>query len=116
MSYDAQYPENSILVVGNSQTTGFNPINQQFGAFFITFILLKDTEDILDCAVSVTLETTGRFIRGMFVGRRLVQDEEKVIAEVQARYFGSSQKAIIAAYRDAIKKYKEVTASRKTTL
>ena len=103
-------------MVGNSQTTGFNPINQQFGAFFITFILLKDTEDILDCAVSVTLETTGRFIRGMFVGRRLVQDEEKVIAEVQARYFGSSQKAIIAAYRDAIKKYKEVTASRKTTL
>jgi len=32
---------------------------------------------------------------------------------VQSRYFASSQKAIIAAYRDAIKKYREVTALKK---
>ncbi|NCC62088.1 MAG: DUF3870 domain-containing protein, partial [Verrucomicrobiae bacterium] len=37
-----------------------------------------------------------------------------IISDVQNRYFGSSQKAIIAAYRDAIKKYKEVTAPKKT--
>ena len=109
-----EYPKDSILVVGNSQTTGFNPINQQFGAFFITFILLKETEEILDCSVSVTLETTGRFIRGLFVGRCLVCDENSIIADVQNRYFASSQKAIIAAYRDAIKKYKEVSAPKKT--
>ena len=114
MVHDAEYPKDSILVVGNSQTTGFNPINQQFGQFFITFIRLKETEEILDCAVSVTLETTGRFIRGLFVGRRLVLDESSIISDVQNRYFGSSQKAIIAAYRDAIKKYKEVTALKKT--
>ncbi len=41
MSHDVQYPENSILIVGNSQTTGFIPINQQFGAFFISFIVVK---------------------------------------------------------------------------
>ncbi len=114
MVHDAEYPKESILIVGNSQTTGFNPINQQFGAFFITFILLRETEEILDCAVSVTLETTGRFIRGLFVGRRLVHDESLVLADVHNRYFGSSQKAIVAAYRDAIKKYKEVTAPKKT--
>ncbi len=112
--HDEEYPKDSILVVGNSQTTGFNPINQQFGQFFITFILLKETGVILDCAVSVTLETTGRFIRGLFVGRRLVLDEISIISGVQNRYFGSSQKAIIAAYRDAVKKYKEVTAIKKT--
>lgn len=115
MMNDVEYPKNSILVVGNSQTTGFNPINQQFGAFFITFILLRETEEILDCAISVTLETTGRFIRGFFIGHHLVRDESDIISDVQNRYFGSSQKAIIAAYRDAIKKYKEVTAPRKIT-
>ena len=114
MSHDAQYPENSILVVGNSQTTGFNPINQQFGAFFITFIVVKETEEILDCGVSVTVKTTENFIRGMFAGKRLVKDEERIVTEVQSRYFGSSQKAIIAAYRDAVKKFREVTATKKT--
>lgn len=100
-------------MVGNSQTTGFNPINQQFGAFFITFVLVKETAEIIDCAVSVTLETTARFIRGFFMGRNLVQDEVFIVSQVQSRYFASSQKAIIAAYRDAIKKYREVTAPRK---
>lgn len=109
----AEYPENSILVVGNSQTTGFNPINQQFGAFFITFVLVKETAEIIDCAVSVTLETTARFIRGFFMGSNLVQDEVFIVSQVQSRYFASSQKAIIAAYRDAIKKYREVTAPKK---
>jgi len=113
MNSMAEYPENSILVVGNSQTTGFNPINQQFGAFFITFVLVKETAEIIDCAVSVTLETTARFIRGFFMGRNLVQDEVFIVSQVQSRYFASSQKAIIAAYRDAIKKYREVTAPKK---
>jgi hypothetical protein len=113
MSNYVKYPENSILIVGNSQTTSFNPINQQFGAFFISFILLKDSEEIIDCGVSMTLKVTERFVQEVFLGRRLVQDEEVIVSNVLTRYFGSSQKAIIAAYRDAIKKYKEVTALKK---
>lgn len=115
MIIEAEYPENSILVIGNSQTTGFNPINQQYGACFITFILAGDTGEIIDCGVSATVKTTERFIRGMFLGKRLTEDEELIIAQVQSRYFGSSQKAIIAAYRDALKKYREVMASKKQT-
>lgn len=113
MTYDGEYPENSILVVGNSQTTGFNPINQQFGSFFITFILLRETGEIIDCGVSVTLGVTDRFLRGILLGKCLLEDEKKVVAEVQSRYFGSSQKAVIAAYRDAMKKYREVASERK---
>lgn len=67
MTYDVEYPENSILVVGNSQTTGFNPINQQFGSFFITFIVLRETGEIIDCGASVTLGVTGRFLRGILL-------------------------------------------------
>lgn len=113
MGYKAEYPENSILIVGNSQTTGENPINQQFGAFFITFILLRDTGEILDCGVSMTVRATENFVRGMFTGKRLALDEEKILTEVQSRYFGSSQKAIIAAYRDALKKYREIPENKR---
>lgn len=113
MNSEAEYPEDSILVIGNSRTTEFNPINQQFGAFFITFILDGDEGKILDCGASATVRTTERFIRSLFMGRRMTEDEEEIIAHVQSRYFGSSQKAIIAAYRDALKKYREVKGLKK---
>ncbi len=113
MNSEAEYPEDSILVIGNSRTTDFNPINQQFGSFFITFILDGDEGKILDCGASATVRTTEKFIRSMFLGRRMAEDEEELIGDVQSRYFGSSQKAIIAAYRDALKKYREVRALKK---
>ncbi|MDI9388315.1 MAG: DUF3870 domain-containing protein [Synergistota bacterium] len=110
MPGDEFYSDDTILVVGNSQTSGYNPINQQFGSFFITFILLRETGEIVDCAVSVTREITERFIRGLFIGRRMGADEARILSDVQGRYFGSSQKAIIAAYRDAAKRFREVTS------
>ena len=33
MPGDDFYSDDTILVVGNSQTSGYNPINQQFGSF-----------------------------------------------------------------------------------
>ena len=79
MTYDEEYPENSILVVGNSQTTGFNPINQQFRSFFITFILMKVTGEKIDCGVSVTLGVTGHLLRGILLGKYLAKDEKKLL-------------------------------------
>ncbi|MDD2206609.1 MAG: DUF3870 domain-containing protein [Aminobacterium sp.] len=101
------YPDNSVLIVGNSRTTSDNPITFQFNAFFISFIVERESSLILDCQSSVTLDVTHRFIRDLFVGRYLLQDEQEITEEIQSRYFGSSKKAIQVAYKDALKKYRE---------
>lgn len=111
---DRQFPDNAILIVGNSQTTGDNPINHQYNGFFITFVVDGRSGTVMDCSASVVLPLTNSFIRDFFIGRRLIEDEHAITADVNSRYYGSSRKAIVVAYRDALKKYREVRGEGKT--
>lgn len=105
-----EFPEGSLLVVGNAQVAGDNPISHRYNGFFITYIL--DSEGrILECSSSVVLPLTDRFIRDLFVGRSLLRDEALILAELDARYHGSSRKAIIVCYKDALKKFREIRRS-----
>ena len=108
-----QFPDGAILIVGNAQTTGDNPINHQFNGFFITFVVDRKTGTVMDCSASVVLPLTDRFIRDLFIGRRLIEDEPEIVADVNERYHASSRKAIVVAYRDALKKYREVRGEGK---
>ena len=103
------YSEDSLLIVGNSRTTSDNPITLQYSQFFLSLVVDPSTGEIADCGASVTVEATNRFIRDLFVGRRMIRDDALIVAQVQDRYHGSSQKAIVAAYRDAVKKFREIT-------
>ena len=108
-----RFPDSAIIVVGNSQTAADSPINHQYSAFFISFIVEQKTGAVIDCSASVVLPLTDSFIRDFFIGRRLIEDEREIIADINARYFGSSRKAIVVAYKDALKKYREVRAEGK---
>ena len=102
-----EFPPDSLLVVGNAQVAGDNPISHRYNGFFITFIL--DPEGtVLDCSASVVLPLTDRFIRSLFVGRSLVRDEALILSELDARYHGSSRKPIIVCCKDALKKFREL--------
>jgi len=112
-SADKQFPDDTILIIGNAQTTVDNPINHQYNGFFITFVVKQKTGAVVDCGASVILPLTGSFIRNFFIGRCLIEDEQAIVAEVNARYYGSSRKAIIVAYKDALKKYREIRGESK---
>ncbi|WP_342991416.1 DUF3870 domain-containing protein [[Clostridium] symbiosum] len=50
-------------------------------------------------------------MRRLFIGKKFVTDAEQIEAEVKRRYYGSSTKAIIVAYRDALKRFKKIKES-----
>jgi len=102
------FPENTIYIVGNAKTQQTNPITHHFGQFFISFIIERETAKILACGVSVTISVTNDFISSLFVGRSLLDDTETIRQILETRYFGSSQKAIWVAYKDAQKKYNRI--------
>ena len=52
--------------------------------------------------------TRKRFVHDLFIGRSFADYDEELVGSVKNRYFGTSQKAIIIAYKDALKKYKEI--------
>lgn len=102
------FGEDTIYIIGNAKSQQHNAITHQYGQFFIGFVIKKKSDVIIDCDVSVTLELTRNFIRELFIDQRMTEDPELIRQEIEERYFGSSQKAIFVAYKDAQKKYSQI--------
>ena len=99
------YPQNTLYVVGNSKSQQNNPITQLYGQFFIGFIVDKTTGQILDAECNSIIEITKKFIEDILIGESLMDDYDNVRNKVLQRYLGSSQRAILVAYKDAQKKF-----------
>lgn len=101
----AVYDKDTIYVVGDAQTSVNNPITQQYSAFFIGLVIDTTNHKIVDAGCSSTIALTSQFVRSIFTGHSILSFEP-VAEEIRRRYHGSSQKALIVAYKDAQKKYK----------
>jgi len=102
------YSENTVYVVGNAKTNTDNAITNKFSSFFIGFVVDVDKDEIIDLSCSSTIRTTDDFIRSLFMRKSLKVFDCTLEEEIKKRYHGSSQRAIIVAYKDATKKYNEV--------
>ncbi|HOZ73016.1 MAG TPA: DUF3870 domain-containing protein [Spirochaetales bacterium] len=104
------YDPSTIYVVGNAKTNTENAITTLYNSFYIGFVLDPATGRIVDASCSATIRTTDEFVRGIFVGKAMGRDDASLDDEVRRRYHGSSQKAILVAYKDAAKKLAEIQA------
>ncbi|PRR78061.1 hypothetical protein CLLI_19810 [Clostridium liquoris] len=102
------YNDDTVYVVGNSKTNTDNAITNRFNSFFIGFVVEMKNDTIVDLSCSATIRTTDEFIKSLFIGRSLIEFDLKLEEEIKRRYHGSSQRAIIVAYKDAVKKYNEI--------
>lgn len=80
---------------------------QQYNGFFIAFVVERDSGKIIDAECSSTISLTSAFIQSIFVGQSLLESDF-LLNEIETRYFGSSQKAIMVAYRNALIKYNQL--------
>jgi len=102
------YAQTTVYIVGNSKTNNENPITTLYNAFYIGFVVEPESGLIVDVGCSSTLRTTDEFVRSLFTGKTMRVDDESLEAEIRRRYHGSSQKAIIVAYKDAAKTLAEI--------
>lgn len=109
----AYFDKNTIYLVGDSRTSKNNPITTQFHSFFITLIINIEDGKIVDAGVSTMLEETRMFVKSIFIGHDMNANPQIVIDEINERYYGSSQKALIVAWKDAMKKYKLIIKNKK---
>jgi len=97
--------EDRIYVVGNARTALDNPITKLYKKFFIAFIISYEDNIIVDVEIPSVLEITNKFVKEIFVGKNFIKDQEKIFNIINTRYFGASQKSLMVAYKDAIRKY-----------
>ncbi|HET7578877.1 MAG TPA: DUF3870 domain-containing protein [Bacillales bacterium] len=108
------YGNETVFIVGDAKSPENNPITKQYQAFFITFVIDRKTGEIVDAECAATVALTKRFVSELLIGKSIL-DNEAVSAEVKSRYFGSSQRAILVAFKDAQKKYKRLTNKKITS-
>jgi hypothetical protein len=94
-----------IYVVGDSRTNQENPITKIYSKFFMAFVISGVDDIIVETEAVCILSATNSFIRNIFVGKNFIKDQELIISEIKKTYLGLSQKSIIVAYKDALKKY-----------
>lgn len=102
------YNSDTVYVVGNSKTNTENAITAMYNSFYIGFVVDITTDRIVDLSCSSTIRTTDEFVQSLLIGKMLNIYDEEVENEVKRRYHGSSQRAILVAYKDGIKKYNEI--------
>ena len=102
------YKDTTVYVVGHGRTGSDNAITSNFKIFFIGFVIDRETDEVVDLECSATIDITKRFVHDIFIGKSFARYDEKITENIMRRYFGSSQKAIIIAYKDALKKYNEI--------
>lgn len=100
--------DKTVYVVGESRTNMDNAITVIYNSFYIGFEINVETDEIVDLGCTHTLKITEDFIKRLFIGKNIVKFEKDVEEEIKKRYHGTSQKAVIVSYKDALKKYLEV--------
>lgn len=107
----AETGEETYYIVGESRTNVDNAITKVYGSFFIAFEVIPSTGEIIQTDCSRTLELTNDFIRKLFLHKHLETDAKVIEEVIRRRYHGSSWKALIVAYRDALKHYQRAMAA-----
>lgn len=97
---------NSVFVIGESRTNADNAITKIYGTFYMAFEIDDKTHEILDFSCTHTIATTENFLKKIFLGKDFPQVDEWLEDTLNRRYSGSSRKAVLVAYRDALKKWR----------
>ena len=98
----------SVYIIGESRTNADNAITKIYGSFYMAFEIEDESHTILDFSCTHTLDTTEQFLRKLFIGRNFLTVGEGLESELNRRYGGSSRKAVLVSYRDALKRYREL--------
>lgn len=105
MNHPATPPRCNYYVIGESRTNADNAITSIYGSFYMAFEVDCETETVLRFGCTHTLELTEQFLQDMFVGQSFPGIDAWLDNTLKRYYGGSSRRAVLTSYRDALKRY-----------
>ena len=100
-----KYGKNTIYITGISRANSTDPITVMYNGFFLGAIIDRDTGEIIDVTSNAISNVTTDFIRSMLVEYNLLKDMDEMINEINSRFFGTAQKALIVALKEIHNKF-----------
>jgi len=99
------YGKDTVFVTGVAKLAKDDPIASVYNVFFLSAIVDRKTDLIVDVTCNTASDMTREFIRAMVVGRNLASGIDDMAREIRSRFFGLVQKPLIVALKDAHNHY-----------
>ncbi|MEW9094521.1 MAG: DUF3870 domain-containing protein [Clostridiaceae bacterium] len=99
------YEKNTIYITGISRANSTDPITIMYNGFFLGLIINMDNGEIIDITCNAISNVTSDFIKSILVGYNLISDLDHMINEINSRFLGTAQKALIVALKDVHNKF-----------
>ena len=107
MKYPISYGADTFCVVGFATPTASTPTAVQYDKLIMVLICERRGGTILDAECNMVVDVTSDYIASLLIGHSLYTELEIMVKELQEKYNGISQKALIVALRDAHSKTKD---------
>lgn len=101
-------PRCNYYVIGESRTNADNAITMIYGSFYMAFEVDSETETVIRFSCTHTLDLTEQFLQGIFIGQHFPSIEGWLDGVLKRFYGGSSRRAVLTSYRDALKRYRAI--------
>lgn len=98
-----------ILVVGYGKLPQGTSAEQLHKVLALGVLVDRDTGIVADASSTLAARTADEFVRNALVGRNLVTGAADLIDYLGTHYHGMAQKAVIAAFRDLVRRFTEAT-------
>lgn len=99
------YNKNTVFVTGIAKPGKDDPVASRYDTFFISCIVDKSNDLIVNAACNTASPMTEDFIRSLLVGRNMATEVDLMTQEIRGRFFGLLQKALIVSLKDAHNRY-----------
>lgn len=95
----------TYFVIGESRTNADNSITMIYGSFYMGFEVEAGTHKVVGFNCTHTLELTEDYLRRLFMGENFLEIDQWLEDTLKKFYGGSSRKAVVTSYHDALKRY-----------
>ena len=95
------YPPDSVFVTGVARVSKEDAINAMYGTFTLSLVVDVKTGTIINCSANMIMSDTIDFLRQIIEGKNLVTDTDLITDLLKKRFLARSQKAVVAALKDA---------------
>ncbi|MDR7868634.1 MAG: DUF3870 domain-containing protein [Sporomusaceae bacterium] len=100
-----EYAPTTVFITGVAKPAKDDPIANDYQVFFLSLVVDKTTDMIVDATCNTARDMTKDFIRSLLVGRNLATESGEMVADIRRRFHGLAQKPLIVALKDAYNRY-----------
>lgn len=100
-----EYGKKTVFVTGVSKASKDDPITNLYQIFFLSIIVERDTDIIVDTTCSAVSQMTVDFVKSLLVGYNIKTEIDQILEEIKKRFYGMAQRALLVACKDAQNKY-----------